>query len=317
MAKHNIVKQNAIKHHAKQNQWVILTIVLGALLLISVVLLANRGITGTISEKAAEQKLLSFVDSLGKGSATIISSQKADNFYNITINYQGQEIPVYVTLDGKYMASLIPLTASVVSEQTSPNIPKTAKPLVELYVYTYCPYGTQMEKAIIPAVKLLEGRIDFKIRQIGAMHGEYEKTEAIRQLCINELYPEQFLDYVLAFDTDSRCPTGDSACVATKTSSIYSNLNIDVTKIELCMKAEGITMYDAEVQNALSEKVSGSPTLVINGVETQSDRNPEAVKTEICSAFKDIPTECSQVLDSNAASAGFGSSTGSASTASC
>ena len=34
-----------------------------------------------------------------------------------------------------------------------------------------------MEKAMIPVVKLLGDKIDFTIRQIGAMHGDFEKLK--------------------------------------------------------------------------------------------------------------------------------------------
>src|SRR5680860_695813 len=69
------------------------------------------------------------------------------------------------------------------AQAPSANVPKSDKPSVELYVFTYCPYGTQSEKGIIPAVKALGSKIDFKIKQIGAMHGDHEKIEAQRQLC--------------------------------------------------------------------------------------------------------------------------------------
>jgi len=32
------------------------------------------------------------------------------------------------------------------------ELPKTAKPKVELFVMSHCPYGTQAEKAMIPVV---------------------------------------------------------------------------------------------------------------------------------------------------------------------
>jgi hypothetical protein len=253
-----------------------------------------------------------------------INSVKEDNgFYLVSLVINGKNDSVYITKDGNYIiGGLIPLAAQA-STNTQANtqaqtVPKTDKPIVELYVFAYCPYGTQMEKAMIPVVKLLGDKIDFKIRQIGAMHGDFEKVEAERQLCIEKNYPTKFLDYVLAFDTDSSCSTGDSACVTTKTNTIYSKLGIDAAKINSCMTTDGVTMYNAEVSNSNTNGVGGSPTLRINGVESQASRSPAGVLTAICSAFTTSPSECSQTLSTTQASAGFGSGTTSgSSTASC
>jgi len=201
---------------------------------------------------------------------------------------------------------------------TTTEVPKSDKPTVELYVYSYCPYGLQMEKAIIPVVELFGDKIDFKIRQIGAMHGDYEKVEAQRQLCVEKNYPDKFLDYLLAFAEDTSCSTGADTCLTAKLTSLYTELGINANTINSCMTSDGVTMYNAEVSNANSEGVSGSPTLIINGVDVSVNRNPEAIKGEICNAFNDVPSECSTTLSTASASAGFGSSTSSSSSsASC
>jgi hypothetical protein len=79
------------------------------------------------------------------------------------------------------------------------------------------------------------------------------------------------------------------------------------------MTSGGETLYNAEVQNANSKSVSGSPTLIINGVNAQASRSPEAVKGTICEAFNDVPSVCTQTLSTSQASAGFGSGTSSSS----
>ncbi|VVB82507.1 Uncharacterised protein [uncultured archaeon] len=85
------------------------------------------------------------------------------------------------------------------------------------------------------------------------------------------------------------------------------------------MASDGVTMYNTEVTNAENQGVSGSPTLIINGVQASADRSPEAIKGVICNAFNTVPSACSQTLDTNQASAGFGSgsSSSSSSAASC
>lgn len=107
----------------RKNPWIISTVVL-AIVLIVVVFMKSGGssVTGTVSQQAAEQNLLSFINGLGKGSAQIVSAQQSGALYQITVNYQNQTIPVYVTLDGQYLISQpVPLTGSAANAGTNSN----------------------------------------------------------------------------------------------------------------------------------------------------------------------------------------------------
>jgi predicted DsbA family dithiol-disulfide isomerase len=84
------------------------------------------------------------------------------------------------------------------------------------------------------------------------------------------------------------------------------------------MKNDAPALYAAQEKEAQSLGISGSPTLVVNGVQTQSGRSSAALLTTICSAFNTKPSECSQTLDSSTPSAGFGATASeSASAAKC
>jgi hypothetical protein len=326
-------KEHEAEHHrrhnltakARENPWMISTFVCGALVIILLISAFSGGLTGNaLSANAAGDKLVTFYKGMGVQNLTYESVQEVSGIYQVNINYQGQVIPLYITKDGKnIITSLNPTETNTSTSNTNTNtqteIPKTSKPTVELYVFSYCPYGTQMEKAILPAVKLLGSSIDFKIRQIGAMHGDHEKLEAERQLCIEKLYPTKYLDYVLKFVNDSTIGAcnGDAACLTPKLVNIYGPLGIDASKINSCITTDGETMYNAEVSNANAKSVSGSPTLFINGVTSNAARDAESIKGAICSAFSSVPSACSTTLSSASPSAGFGSSTGSASSASC
>ena len=305
------------------NPWILATIVLGIVLLIFLV--TSSGVTGritgnVISENDVGDMLLKVYEANGIQGLTLDSVKEVSGVYQVNFNYQGQVVPIYVTKDGKYSGSLTPLSSDPSSDNSNTNtqtqeIPKTTKPSVELYVFTYCPYGLQMEKAMLPVARLLANKIDFKVRQIGAMHGEFEKIEAERQLCIEKEYPTKILDYMVAFaeDTSIGSCNGDATCVAPKLNSLFTKLGISKSKIEACMTKDGEALYNAEVGNANSKGVGGSPTIIINGVDAQLSRSPEAVKTAICDSFSNAPSECSQVLSSDQASPGFGTSTGSGS----
>jgi len=305
----------------RENPWILSTVICGILALVLLVsIFFGGGITGNaISAKSAGDKIVTFFQGQGYDVA-VDSVKEVSGLYEVTLTYNDQLIPIYVTKDGKSFTETLTPTGQATSDSASPTqkeVPKTDKPSVELYVFTYCPYGTQMEKAMIPVAKLLGNKVDFKIRQIGAMHGEHEKLEAERQLCIEKNYPTKFLDYVLAFAEDSAIGAcnGDATCLTPKLTALYTKLGITSSKIDSCITSEGLKLYEAEVANSGSKGVSGSPTLIINGVTSSAARNPEAIKGAICNAFTTVPSECSTTLSTSSPSAGFGSETTASTTA--
>ncbi len=308
-----------------RNYWAIAAVVLAILLALSYFI----GPFGNISGKSAGQKIVDFAKSQGVD-AQVVNVTSQGSLYEVIVSIGNQTVPTYITKDGKYFISaqgMVPLseisspTDTSDSSTSTTEIPQTDKPKVELYVFSYCPYGTQSEKGLIPAAKLLGDKIDFKIRQIGAMHGEFEAIEAQRQLCIEQNYPTKYLDYALKFALDAGVGTcgGEATCVAPKINAIYTSLSIDKNKIDSCMNKNGAALYSAEEANAQAKSVSGSPTLIINGVDAQAGRDSASYLKAICSAFTTAPAECSQTLSAVQPSAGFGSSTSSdaASAASC
>ena len=186
-------KKSAILNKIRANPWILATVFLA--LVVIVMLFVKGGFTGsTISESEASDKLVAFVESQG-GTADIISSEREGSLYKVTIDYQGQEIPVYVTLDGNFLIpSLIPLntetgvdSSNTGATQQPTEIPKSSKPTVELFVMSLCPYGLQAEKGILPVANLLKDKIDFKIKFVYyAMHGKKEIDENTNQYCIQK-----------------------------------------------------------------------------------------------------------------------------------
>ncbi len=321
------IKKSNLTEKVRGNPWMLSSLVLGALVVILLFTTFSGGITGNvISENKAGDEVINFLNNYivpgGEITLDSVEENTALGVYVVNVVSKDNVIPIYLSKDGKYIdigAGLMNMDAYIktltsssnTNTQTTTEVPKTDKPSVELYVFTYCPYGLQMEKAMIPVAKLLGSSIDFRIRQIGAMHGEYEKVEAKRQLCIEKNYPSKFLDYVLAFAEDTSCQNGADSCVTTKVNALYTKLGIDASKINACMTSEGDALYNAEVSNANSKGIGGSPTVVINGVEASLSRSPEAVKGAVCEAFNTVPSSCTTTLSTSQASAGFGSGTGS------
>ncbi len=302
----------------KKNYWAISTIVLAILLV--VILINGVGHSSGVGAKRVSQNVLAFANAQG-ANAKLVNTTDEGSLYLVVLSIPSQDgtskdIPVYVTKDGKNLIpQLIPIETQIETHDrqnsNSNNIPKTNKPKVELYVFSYCPYGTQSEKGIIPVVKLLGNKIDFKIRQIGAMHGPHEELEAKRQLCIEKEDPSKLLDYILSFDTNAEIGACNSnaTCSTPLVDKIYTHLGINKAKIEACIASDGDSLYAAEEANSKSHRVSGSPTLIINGVNAQSKRDSASYLATICSAFSNAPEECSQTMSSASPSPGFGGST--------
>lgn len=320
-----------------QSPWMISTIVLGVVALVLLAIVVGGKLTGNVvSEQGIEASLVSFVKAQG-GNLTVTSIAKESGMYKVNVSVDGQDIPVFVSLDGKYLIpSTIPLSSdnsnvapssADTQQPVQKDIPKSAKPVVEAFVMSYCPYGTQIEKGLLPVVALLKDKIDFKVRWVSyAMHGQKEVNENTVQYCIEKEQSTKYLSYLQCFLN------------ASNSASCLTSTGIDQTKLNSCVsatdKAYKITelfndkstwlngnypQYNVDKEDNTKYGVQGSPTLVINGIEASSARSPAALLATICSSFTTAPSECSQTLSSDSPSAGFGygSSSADSSAATC
>jgi hypothetical protein len=206
------------------------------------------------------------------------------------------------------------LTATGAQQQTITQAPKTDRPKVELFIMTYCPYGLQMQKAYYPVYELLGKTADFEVKFVDyIMHEKLEIDENTRQYCIQKEQSAKYLAYMKCFTAKDDYKT----CL--KQAGVNeSQMNKCVTGAD---KEFGITNAYNDQSSWLSGRypiypvhedlnevygVLGSPTLVINGVQIDVSRSPEAVKQAVCAAYNNAPDECNKVLDTNSMSPGFG-----------
>jgi len=302
----------------KKNPWMPVSIILVIVVVILLVMMFIK--PGQVTGAVAGNNVVEFAKSQGL-QASVLNIVDKGAFYEVNLSMNNQEFPVYVTKDGKSMATgLIPLgntgtTPTNTTTKPPQDVPKSDKPKVQGFFFAYCPYGTQFEKAMVPVYDLLKNKADIGIVFIGAMHGEYERVESLRQLCIQKNYGNDKLwKYLKAFNENTAIGacSGTDTCVNPLIQKIYTSLSIDKTKIETCMAKDAPALYDAQVQESSDLGISGSPTFVINGVQVQVNRSPDAIKQAICDSFITPPKECNQTLSSTAASAGFGASAGAA-----
>ena len=327
-------------HHEKGfkiSKTLIFQITTAILAIALVAVLVIGGIPGVgmgADKTTVANNVVTYLNDNFQTTAKLISVEEKGGIYNLTLEIQGQNTSVYTTADGKLVFPIAidttekQATTASASGTTPPSttVTKSEKPVVQLFVMSQCPFGTQIEKGIIPVVELLGSKIDFTLKFVDyVMHGKTEVDEQLNQYCIETQFNSKYLDYLKCFLEDGNT----SRCVA--------NVSIDKTALASCI-ATADTQYN--VTNLFNDKsswvsgqfpqfnvykaeneqyqVQGSPTLVINDAEAQSGRDPASLLKLICSAFETPPAECDQQLSSTSPSSGFGYEiTGSATAATC
>ncbi|MEK6969678.1 MAG: hypothetical protein AABW48_04585 [Nanoarchaeota archaeon] len=313
------------------NYWKVGTLGLSILLFLSLVTNFNLYSSGDSKEEAAA-KALDFINTnllQGQTVADLEAIEDQGDVYMMKLSVSGQEIDGYITKDGKlFFPQAISLTEVPALDSAVPpaEVVKSDKPKVEVFVMSHCPYGTQIEKGMLPVAYLLGSKMDFSVKFVSySMHGETEIKEQLNQYCIEKEQKTKFLDYLKCFLDE-----GDGAgCLVTA--------KIDQSKLGACTaKAD----QEFSVMENLADKstwlsgqfplfdihkvendkygVQGSPTLVINGVMASAGRDSVSLLNAICDAFNTPPEECKMKLEATVPSAGFGwEASGSNNLASC
>lgn len=213
------------------------------------------------------------------------------------------------------------------SQPAPEELPKTDKPVVELFVMSHCPYGTQIEKGILPVIDTLGDKIDYELKFCDyAMHGKTELDEQLTQYCVQRQGKDKIQAYLSCFLEDE-----------SKSEECLGEIGIDRGQLDSCIAQtdeEYSVSADFEDKSTWSNGrfplfkvyqedndkygVGGSPTLIVNGVKASSGRDSASLLATICGAFNSPPEECNAELSSEAPAPGFGfDGSGSNTNASC
>ncbi|MDD4902400.1 MAG: hypothetical protein PHE24_04650 [Patescibacteria group bacterium] len=289
--------------------------------------------------------------------ATINSISDISGVYKLSIGVNDQQIDAYMTRDAslfftqiydmkKKPAAASSTAANTPAETTQEVNTKTAKPTVELFVMSSCPYGTQIEKGILPVAATLGKKIDFAIKFCDyAMHGEKELKEEMNQYCIQQNEPAKFAAYLNCYLADGKTAAdfetdlqkkgeaqSKSADILAKWAKVSADcvakVKINKGKIATCVAAtdkkfnvmSGFADQSSWINGQFPQfnifkddntkyGVGGSPTLVINGETISTARDSASLLKTICSAFTTAPAECQAQLSSETPAPGFGTAT--------
>jgi len=330
--------KNANKNKNMYNLWKISSIILAILLTIS---LLSWGMSQTYSknEKTVSKEVVNYINNNLLDGGKLISLkdiEKSNGMYKLLLDLEGQEMESYVSIDGKmFFPQVIKLSENHLEEkvvkksQPSSSVTKANKPKIELFVMSECPYGTQMEKGILPVIKELGDNIDFELKFVNyAMHGKKELDEQILQSCISKNYKSKLLTYLGKYleagNTNDALNLIDVSRTELSECIEKTDKDFRVTEIfEDKSKSDWNGRFPKFLINDKDNKkydIKGSPTLVINGEQVKSARDANSLLNTICSSFTNAPEACKTDMTSYGNPApGFGFETqgGSAASAGC
>lgn len=319
------------------NKWKIVSMILIIVLAISFLvigtgatgMLVSNGQSNYLTKDQAGEKAVKFInDNLVQPNttATVVSVEETGGIYNVSISYLQRNIPVYITKDGTdlFLSSPIDITQPIPKQETQQQqqpkeTPKTDKPVVQLFVMAFCPYGIQAENTMKPVVDLLGSKADIKVHfitsvggttpdTVQSLHGAPEAQEDLRQVCIMKYYDQTvYWKYLMTINANCSSNYRDTAVYDTCWKNAATKAGIDASKIDTCSKgSDGVSLIKADADLSDQNGVSGSPTLIINGVIYSGGRTSEEFKQAICNAFTTTPSECSTVLSSTASTTSSG-----------
>jgi len=314
-------------------------VIIIAILVVAIVITSQKGTGGgkSLGMEEAKTYTLDFVNGYlldgEKAEITEISKYNS-GLYLVKIKLEGVEevIDSYLTKDGKFFfpqaIDIEEMKGTADGAEGDPateeepaavdtSIPKSDKPVVEVFVMSHCPYGTQIEKGLIPVIETLKDKADIKIKFVDyAMHGEKELKEQMNQYCINKEQGGKYYPYLKCF-----LEAGDTAGCLDKNGVDKKKLEGCIAKTDKEFKVmelfadqstwQGGSYPQFNIYKADNEKygVGGSPTLVINGKEANAGRDSASLLATICGSFNTAPAECSTKLSSASPAPGFGTAT--------
>lgn len=326
----------------KDKKKIIIGSVILFLIIVVVTVITTYGKNSNIKPESARTQVEDFVNTyLMTGDTKVDVSNVTESYglYKMKINIgDGQSVDSYVTKDGKlFFPQALDIAKTVAdaggdnidggdeTAATPTNIPKNNKPKIELFVMSHCPYGTQMEKGILPVIAALGNKVDFEIKfNDYAMHGEKELVEQLNQYCIQKEQESKYAEYLTCFLKSS----DGTSCL--------TSAGIDTKKMDSCVAKTdkeykvkenfknnvdfkgSYPSFNISKEDNAKYNVGGSPTLVINETEVSTSRDSASLLKTICAAFEEAPEECNTVLSSASPAPGFGEgTTNNAAAASC
>ena len=303
-------------------------------LLLSIILAAfyvgpGNVVTGEfLDSKTAGKKAVEYINNNLVETETVMFKNVSDIgfVYEVLTTYQGRDIPVWITKDGKFLFVARPYNTSESLPRQEPeefDAPNREKANIKFFVMSFCPFGNQAESGLEPVYRLLGEKVEWEPHYViysdyasgypdycldenntyCSMHGIQELNQDVRELCVWKSYEHSlWWDFVIKINDKCNSRNADTCW-----EDVARDVGIDVEKIKECQKNEAVELLQKELELNQEYGIRGSPTVFVNDVPYNGARTPEAYKNAICSGFEDPPEECETTLSGSPQAAPSGS----------
>ncbi|MFA5763311.1 MAG: hypothetical protein WC915_00695 [archaeon] len=195
-----------------------------------------------------------------------------------------------------------PVEIPAVEEPVPVEVAKTEAPNVELFVWSYCPYGVTALTPFADVAVTLKDTANFDVVLYYDGHGAFETQQNKIQACIQETDKDKYWAYAAKFASDiyPKC-SGDIACDLDESTKLMNSLGIDSNTVLNCVDTVGEALLASHSARAQELGVTGSPSLVVNGtIVTNVARTANGFLGAVCNGFIASPESCNTVLSDNA-----------------
>lgn len=203
-------------------------------------------------------------------------------------------VPAVIGLAVIIIAVVLGLIIRNPSEKTA-----TATVVMDMYVMSQCPYGTQVVDAVAPIAKELGKEFQLNIEFIASdngdgtfnsLHGQVEVLGNIVQLCAAKYEPEKYLDMITCQNENANAIPGNWVTCAKK----YS---LDEESIKTCYEGEeGKKLLSESIKKSEEVKATGSPTIYLNDESYRGGRTTSDFYRAICNAYgEEKPEPCNNL----------------------
>jgi len=241
--------------------------------------------------------------------------------FDLKLEVQGaeQKFTSYMTKDGTYFFTGGVKVADIGKKDvkgaeterkplTCADVKKEDQSSLTAFIVADCPYGLQMQRVMkIAASEDPELLKYMSVKYIGSiqdgkitsMHGDKEAQENLRQICIREEQKELYWPYVSCYMKEGK----SSECLATT--------GVNQTALQTCVNdaQKGLAYAQKDFDIANSLKITGSPTLLVNGmIASEYDfggRNVDALKQLICCGSNTNLGFCEKTLSKDNVAAAY------------
>jgi len=296
--------------------------IIGIVVLLVILVLATSmgsspGQETIVPPQKCSEKVITYVNNnLVQPGTTVsfISVNESKGLYEFRVKYQSQEMPLYTTKDcSQLFTSALNMNAAPTPQTPVKKPVKTARPTVDLYVMSFCPYGTQAETVMRPVYDLLGSKADIRIRYIttvrgttldtvDTLHGPPEAKEDAYQVCLLKSQPALYWEYLRMFNEQCYPQWQNSEGLEICRKNVTATLGVERASLEACSSGtDAIALLKTDAAASDAQGASASPTLIINDVKYSGARTPEAYKQAICNSFETVPAECSTTLSGTSA----------------